>query len=360
MNKTVRRILKWIGYPLFTLVVFLIALYMSLPYDKVKQIIEDKLSADPSMQVTIGELGPSPLIGLSADRVIIRLVSKDKPLAIPGASPGPEAKKGAAEKDGAKVIILDQVKVKSGLLALLSGKIDVSFTVEGLDGLLEGQYKAVKKKSWSIKTEVKGINLKEAPMISDALGLPVTGRFSGEVDLKVTKNNYSTATGSIALECDECTVGDGKKKLKIPGNAFLKAGLTMPKINLGKLGGKIKVQKGTATLQKFGSKSSDMELALEGKFALRKPLGFSTADAYLRFKLDPSFKKKHAVFELLEGQLTSAKRTDGFFGMRITGIMKNIKALPSRLGPGKGGPGMPSSPGGGGMQRFRTFPAQGR
>ena len=357
MNKTARRVLKWTGYPVFTLVVFMIALYMSLPYDKLKQIIEDKLSADPSMEVTIGELGPSPLIGLSAERVTIRLRSKDKPPPMPADLAGPGAKKDAAKKDGSRVIILDQVKVKSGLLALLSGKIDISFAVEGLDGLMEGRYTAVKKKSWSIKTVVKGLNLKEAPMISDTLGLPVTGRFSGDVDLKVTKNNFSTATGSIGLECDNCTVGDGKKKLKIPGNAFLKAGLTIPRINLGKLGGRIKVQKGTATLQKFASKSKDFELALEGKFALRRPAGFTTADAYVRFKIDPSFKKKHAVFELLEGQLTSAKRSDGFFGMRITGIVKNLKVLPSRLGPGKGGPGM-SGPGGG-MQRFRTLPSHG-
>ena len=155
-------------------------------------------------------------------------------------------------------------------------------------------------------------------------------------------------------------MGDGKKKLKIPGNAFLKAGLTIPKINLGKLGGRIKVQKGTALLQKFGAKSKDMELALEGKFALRKPVGFTTADAYVKFKLDPAFKKKHAVFDLLEGQLRSAKRSDGFFGMRIHGILKNIKAQPSRLGPGTGGPaGRPSPPGaGGGMHRFRTLPGR--
>ncbi len=358
MNKTVRRLIKWIGYPVFAIVVFLVALYMSLPYDKVKQIIEDKLSADPSMEVTIGELGPAPLIGLSAERVRIRLTPKPKPgMPAAPAAPEPKAKgkgKKAAKKATGKVILLDEVKVKSGILALLSGKIDVRFAVEGLDGTMEGQYKANKKKGWSIKTEVKGLNLKDATMISDAIGLPVTGRFSGDVDLKVTKNNINTATGSIQLQIDKCTVGDGKKKLKIPGNAFLKAGLTMPRINVGKLGGLIKVQKGQGTFQKFQSKSSDMELALEGKFALRKPAGYTTADAYLRFKIDPALKKKHAVFELLEGQLRSAKRSDGFFGMRITGIVKNLKVKPSRVGPGKGGPRM--APGPGGMQqRFRTF-----
>ena len=357
MNKTVRRLIKWIGYPVFTIVVFMVALYMSLPYDKVKQIIEDKLSADPSMEVTIGELGPAPLIGLAATQVRIRFTSKPKPgMPAAPAAPDPAGKEKGDKKPAAKVIVLDQVKVKSGILALLSGKIDIRFAVEGLDGTVEGQYKANKKKGWSIKTEVKGLNLKEATLIADALGLPVTGLFSGDVDLKVTKNNINTATGSIQLEIDKCTVGDGKKKLKIPGNAFLKAGLTMPRINIGKLGGLIKVQKGQGTFQKFQSKSKDMELALEGKFALRKPMGFTTADAYVRFKIDPTLKKKHAVFELLEGQLRSAKRSDGFFGMRITGIVKNLKVKPSRLGPGKGGPA--GAPGPGGMQRFRTF--QGR
>ena len=354
MNKTVRRLFKWIGYPVFTLVVFIVALYMSLPYDKIKQLIEDKLSADPSMTVTIGELGPSPLIGLSAERVMIRMAPKQKQPAPP---PSPGKEEDQANKP--QVIILEQVKVKSGLMALLSGKIDVSFEVEGLDGTLEGRYRAVNKKGWSIKTEIKGVNLQELPMLSETIGLPVTGRFSGEVDLKVPKS-INSAAGSVKIECVECSIGDGKKKLKIPGNAFMAAGITIPRINLGKLGGKIKVDKGTLVMQKFGSKSKDFELSLEGSLSLRKPMGFSTAQAYLRFKIDPAFKKKHVTFELLEGQLTRGKRADGFFGMLITGILKNLKVKPSKLGPGRGGPGaQPPAGGNPGMQRFRTFPARG-
>ena len=57
----VRRLIKWIGYPLFGLFSFVVFLYLTFPFDRVKDRVERQLSASGDMTVKIDHLGPSPL-----------------------------------------------------------------------------------------------------------------------------------------------------------------------------------------------------------------------------------------------------------------------------------------------------------
>ncbi len=64
-------------------------------------------------------------------------------------------------------------------------------------------------------------------------------------------------------------------------------------------------------------------------------MGFSQAQAYTRFKISPALKKRHAVIELVESRLSRAKRTDGFYGFRLSGPLRTLKPVPSKLGLGR-------------------------
>jgi type II secretion system protein N len=361
MSKRTRLILKWAGYPLYAIVVFLVALYATFPYGKLKTRIETQLSRPGEREVTIGDLGPSPLLGLSAERVVVR-VKRNPPAGAPGAAPalatGATADGKAGNKGTYRRFVLDQVTVNSGLIAILSGNVDVSFDVEGMGGNLEGRYQRAKKVGWSLEATASKLKMTRMPFLGDAIGLPLAGTLSAEVDLNVPKHSLSNARGSVEIEVDKCALGDGKKKLKVPGNPMLAAGITMPKVDVGRLGGRIKVDKGVAKLQNFTSKGRDIEMSLEGSFTLHNQLAFSNAQAYLRFKISPELIKKDPKFELLQSGLANAKRNDGFFGMQIMGSLKKPRFIPSRLGPSKlqRGPGPPGAPG----RPFQRFPAQGR
>lgn len=348
MSKGARRLTKWVGYPLFAIFAFLVALYVTFPYGKLKTRIEGHLSAGAAMDVSIRELGPSLLLGVKAKDVVIRLAGKEAV--------------GGAAGEGAKQVkplrlVLDEVSVNTGLLALVSGDVDIDFSVKGMEGSVDGSYSKQKKK-WSIKLEASKIKLSKVPFIDDALGLPVSGAVSAKVDLTMVGRGMASAKGKVDISCKGCAVGDGKKKLKIPGNPLLASGITVPMVRLGQLSGQITVDKGVATLQKMSAKSPDIEVAMEGQFTLRQPVAFSVAQAYLKFKISPELKKKDPKFDLVESSLSSAKRSDGFFGLRINGILKSLKVLPSRLGPGKVPGPRPgaTTPGG----RFRSFPAHGK
>jgi len=327
----IARLVKWVGYPLFGLFSFVVFLYVTFPYDKLKDRIEQQLSASGEMKVTIDELGPSPLFGLSAKRVLLVMTPKARsapPPGVPGAA--------KPEKPKPVRILLDEVSGSVGLLAVLGGGTAVSFDVEGMGGTISGSYEAHKTKGWALSLEAERLRLADLPAVQEFVGLPVKGALTAKIDLTVPKNQWPEASGELSLECDGCAVGDGKAKLKVPGNPLLAMGITLPRIRLGQFGGQVKIEKGTATLENVSAKSPDIEVALEGTIALRQPLAFSNSQAYLKFKISPELKRRDPKFELVENGLGQAKRPDGFFGMRLVGPLKTLRPVPSAAGPGTG------------------------
>jgi type II secretion system protein N len=350
LSERTRRLLRWIGYPVFVFFVFFVFLYLTFPWEKLKYRVEGYLASSGEMEVSIGSLGPAPLLGVSAENVALTL--KPKPgemLSQPG---------GGAKPPPVTKVRLDEVTVRFGLFALLGGGVDVSFAVAAFGGELDGRYRADKKKTWSARFEASKLELGRLPFIQGAVGLPVAGTFSAKADVEIPEGRWSDASGLVEIECESCSVGDGKAKLKVAGNPLLAMGVTLPQLRLGRFGGKIKIEKGVATLENVSAQSPDIEVALEGQFMLRTPFPYSNAQAYLRFKISPELKKRDAKFELLENGMANAKRADGFFGLRVDGPLRALRFLPSSLGPAPGAP-LRLGPGGAPRPGLRRFPVGG-
>lgn len=346
-EKTRRLVLTWVGYPCFAVFIFFFFLYMTFPCEKLKNWIEHYISATGEMEVRIGELSMRPLLGLAAEQVTIKLKSKQPENEIGASHPSG----GGAHSVKAKPsrIFLDKVVVKSGLFALLGGGVDVSFSLVGFGGEVHGSYEMNKKTGWALKTVVEKLNLEKVPYVIDSVGLPINGSFSANIDLSVPQDRWANAAGTVEIDCEECSIGDGKAKLKIPGNPLLAMGITLPRVQLGRLGGRVKIEKGIATLENVSAQSPDVEIGMEGNFNLQNPLKYSIAQAYIRFKISSELKKRDPKFELLENGLSKAKRADGFYGMLLQGPLKAIKAIPSSAGPGRELPGV-------GRPRFGVIP----
>ena len=52
------------------------------------------------------------------------------------------------------------------------------------------------------------------------------------------------ADGTLSFKCKSCVLGDGKTPLKVEGNPLLSGGLTLPKVRLGDLVGRVVDRKG--------------------------------------------------------------------------------------------------------------------
>ena len=119
-----RRLLKWIGYPLFSLGCFVVCLYATFPYFRVKQLIEQYLPADGKWRLTIEEVGPSPLLGLTLSGIRLTMIPKKTARRSLAVTAG--VKPATPKPVKARVIRIESLRVNSGLLAAVLGKIDFS------------------------------------------------------------------------------------------------------------------------------------------------------------------------------------------------------------------------------------------
>jgi type II secretion system protein N len=321
-----RRLLLWAGYPLFALLVALLTFYWSVPRDRVKDRLEAALSADVTtaqplaigMDVSIGELKLTLFTGagFNATDVVLRT----RPI-----NPG----------DKPARYIVDDVRLRVGLLSTLFGHPNYSFKAHALSGTVSGHIATGDDTKLSIEADKLVLN--GVPAIAAAAGgLPIEGVVSGKFDVLAPKNLVANASGKIDVTIDDAGVGDGKAKLTVPTNdptiaPFLGAGVTVPKIRLGKLTGQIIIDNGHARFENVRVHSADADAMLEGHAELHDPIAMSQLHAYLKVRLAEALVKREPTLELLNNVLGgAAKRADGYIGLQITGLLSGPFCLPSK------------------------------
>jgi type II secretion system protein N len=320
-----RRIAGRVGYPLFALLVALLTFYWSMPRERVKDRLETALSADVSsgqplaigMDVTIGDLALTLFTGagFKASDIVLKtrpVNPSDKPVRY----------------------LIDDVRVRLGLLSTMFGRPSYSFKAHALSGVVSG-HAAGNNDETKVKVEVEKLVLNNAPGIQQAMGgLPLDGTVSGKLDVQVPKNLLANANGTIDVDIADLAIGDGKAKLTVPNDPFLSAGLTFPRIRLGRLQGQIVIDKGRARFEGVRVHSADADATLEGYVELHDPIGTSQMHAYLKFRPSEALLKREPTVELLNNALTAtARRNDGYIGIQLTGPLASIFFLPSKEPP---------------------------
>ena len=307
---------RYAGYPLFGVFIFLVVLYLSLPWDRVKDRIESTAQA-AGFDIRIDELGPAFLMGVKAKNVTLRtrpVNPADKP----------------------SRFVFDQVSAYPSLLRLIFGQTKADFDAQAFGGNINGQFKAGTDVYADLS--LKNVDLGQIPGLEGLVKLPMTGVLKAGGDLELPKSHFAEGKGEFKVECKGCSIGDGKAKLVIPGDAFLQQGVTVPKIQLGDPKGSLVIEKGTAKMTNFEGHSPDMDIKIEGDIALRDPWPFSTANLCLAFRPTQALIKREAVFELLGRSLdANAKRADGYYTVRISGRLDSMFFMPTRCGVAAGG-----------------------
>lgn len=317
-----RRILVWAGYPLFALLVALTTFYVSLPRERLKDRLETALSADLAsgqplalgVDVNIGELTPTLFtgIGLNATDVILRT----RPL--------------RPDEKPARYVI-DDLRVRVGLLSLLLGAPSYSFKAHALGGLVRGKI-AAGASATRVDIAVEKMVLTGVPAIAQAVGgVPLAGALRGKLVLTLPKGQLATAQGRLDLDLSDLVLGDGKAKLTVPSDPFLAAGITFPRIRLGQLSGHVVIDKGHARLEGVRVHSPDADAMLDGHAELRDPIAATQLSLYLKLRPAPALVKREPTVELMTNALAStARRTDGYLGLQITGPLGTPFVRPAK------------------------------
>jgi type II secretion system protein N len=295
------RQLRRIGlFAAFGLIVFVVALYASFPYDRAKEAATRIASKNFDVDVEIGSAGPA--FGLAVMFRDIRVRTRPttgKPIRF----------------------TIDSAKFSPSLLAAFSSSFPYSVTAEALGGTIELYQSGAPGKKGGFRTEVsvRDIDAREIPGLKELLNLPVTGKVRLDAKIASETGRFADANGQLTLATTDLAAGDGKTPLKVASVPMLAGGLTLPKVRLGDLGGHVAIEKGTAKLQGVESKSPDGEVALEGEINLHDPLPQSNMNLYLRFKLSDALMKKEVALSIVPMAAAAGKRPDGFYGLKFAG-----------------------------------------
>lgn len=217
--------------------------------------------------------------------------------------------------DTGNPILIDKAKLYPGIKTIFlaaSGKPGFagSFDLDAYKANANGSFSA--GADTSLDLELTGLDLGKFAPLTEA-GIQLQGLVQSlTLDIVMNANRLSQADGEIQLR--------GKNFVIDPAQFQLP--MALPILDFGPVEILGKLQKGKLRLDKaqLGEAAKDMELKAEGEIILKEPLTFSQVDLKLRLK--PSEKIKKAI-PTLEGMLgmVGAKRADGFYGMKIKGVL---------------------------------------
>ncbi|MEO5768168.1 MAG: type II secretion system protein GspN, partial [Polyangia bacterium] len=300
-SERIRLIRRTAGFVAFGVAAYLVALTFCFPYDRAREMAV-AIAAKNGYDLEIASAGPAFPFAVSFRD--IRLRSR-----VPAT---PATKPMQARFESARLALLP---------LLLSNGHAMDLELAGLGGSVALNARAAKKGPFHYDVRARNINMAQLPGARESLNLPLGGTLDLSAQLDSGTGNFADTSGDISFKCAGCVVGDGKTPIKIGGgNAFLAAGLTLPRVRLGDFVGRAAIQKGVAKLQGIQGKSLDAELTLEGEIALRDPVAYSTINAYLRFKLgDALLKSSPTIGSILQMAAAPGRRPDGFYGLHLGG-----------------------------------------
>ncbi|HVY29836.1 MAG TPA: type II secretion system protein GspN [Polyangiaceae bacterium] len=329
MSPRVRQILKWAGYVAFYVFSLLVFAYLTFPYnrlgDRIVQEFNSKQTGPKPMRLKLGDMSSYWLGGVEAQDITLT-------------SAGDPDENGKPGKP--KVLKIDSAHASISFLRLLFGTVRISFGADAFGGQLSG-YTSTSDEGRNLEVELEDLDLGQAPLFADIVGLPLSGKLSGTVDLLMPEEKLAKADGKINLKVSGLAAGDGKAKIR---NA-----IALPRLDAGDLTLDAEAKTGNLKITNFSANGPDLKLESEGALRLRDPFDSSLLSLAISFKFQERYTNKSDLTKSLFGggsmpglfdldpQMKHAKRADGSYGWRATGALARLNFTPSPVALGGGG-----------------------
>jgi type II secretion system protein N len=261
-----------VGYTSFALFSLVVAFFLTFPYEALRDRV--RLEADTAGYfVRIGSMGP----GLFSIRAKDVQISKKSDAA---AAPEP--------------LKLDSIILGPSLLPP-----GLRVKAKGFDGTITTVVSGLS--SLRLKVDAEGIDVSKGNLKGFS-GVALGGVVDAHLDLTLPKGqatgpvpaepDLAQASGTLSITTTGLAVNGGTAEIPIPQFGPEPTPVDLPKIVLGDLVGKVKVEKGTATVEELKNVSPDLEVNVSGTLKLAKRLPYSEANLEIRLKPDPEFQKR--------------------------------------------------------------------
>jgi type II secretion system protein N len=308
--------LRYLGYPAFFTFFFLLFVYWTFPYDRLKEFIIHQVEAPRptgagtvaalGLQLEIDELSPTFFPGLTARGVRLTWLPQ-------------------AQGQRAVTARMDRVTAHVSLLSLLFGKVNADLDIQGMGGTVEAHVEAVtggtRPGLRELKLKMLGVRANEIGPLVQGVGLPVQGRLDTDVQLSIPDGLINRASGRATLTIAGLKIGDNVAQFQIPGFG----GVTIAQIDAGTLAGNITIRDGNASIERLNARSRELNLAISGRVELRADAAQTGINLLTRFQLTDEFRNKNEqstrimmVLDMVP-ELRAARGQDGMIALRCRG-----------------------------------------
>ncbi|MEM1029292.1 MAG: type II secretion system protein GspN [Myxococcota bacterium] len=369
MKRRALTIARWVGYPMFYLGSLLFFLYVTFPFEPVRDRIvaefdraqaakKGRRPGEQPMRLQIDGLDGHWVTGVEMTGV--RLIIPPK-VALPGAKKkgglagfgSGGASDGGDDKDTVAKpteLFIDRATARVQLWSLLTGDLRVDVEAEAFGGTVSGTVPG--GGVGDVDVSFEGIQLGRIAPLADVLqGIPVFGLASGQITLEPREKKFSKADGKVAIQIDGLKLG--KKTKNDEGqveDVVSIQGMSVPSVQAGRLTIAGDVSNGLLTFTEVLGQGRDFEVVGEGKLKLSDVWNRSTLDAFLKFKFTDAYRSSsdatiallgkpgasgRPLVEMPGSPLGRAKADEGFYRFQLKGPLGRLKPRPAGTAGGR-------------------------
>ncbi|HPQ71792.1 MAG TPA: type II secretion system protein GspN [bacterium] len=284
---------KLMGYGALFMALFFLFLYLTFPFDAIRDTLINKIEAQGNLAVNIDEISTFRLSGFQIKGL----------------------KLAHAETPNQVLFSLDEARMRLRLLQLLRGRLWVDFDVYTYDGGIAG---SVCKRGQLVDVAMNFSGLKLAKYQTRDLVRKV-----GQMDLEgVLSGNFEAHVNRINRRLNEGALNINLDNLKAKNIKILEKELPPIAFEPGKMSFELKRQ--NLTVKDFTLKGDNLEVGLTGRVTTREDL--MSSRMFLTLKIKPS----EAMEDALGIIMMTLKEPDanGFYQIPLKGTLKNPNAKP--------------------------------
>jgi len=310
--------IKWVGYALFYNLVFYGALYITFPYDTLRDRIVSEARNRMGLDLRIGKIRLAGISGVKLSDVTLVTGDPAQPpsaaelarLAEEAEGEGEEGADLAAlaggEPDGIRI---DSLTTSVALLPTLQGKQALTFAVDAWGGTMK--VKVTQDEAHrALQVQARGVDLDRSPL-QHYSGLDLAGSLSSlEIDLQAEGADFTKAQGFVALKGENLLLRGGEVQ-----------NFELPAVALGTLDGRLDIEEGEGKTDTFEINGDDLAAKLELTVRLASQIKASTLAGKLELKPSDEWWDRN---EMLKAAANFAlpDQGDGWRALKISGQLQ--------------------------------------
>ncbi len=300
---------RWLGYAAFSWVTGILFLYLTFPWEAVRQRVEQSLgellsSPGVPVEVAVGEIRSWWIIGA----VVRHVAVTERP---DGQASG-------------TTFVLPEIRARLEILPLLRARPTVEFSLPAGTGRIAGSVSGARKEN-SLQLDLQKVDLAKSKDFLGVLGLvmgadltsvDLAGTLDGKVNLSLGPTDPTTVRGTLDLVAQQAVIEGGHV-----------GELDLPKVSLGTIELKAHAGGGKLDFDRFVLRGGDVDLETESAgLVLNRNLGYSMPRGKVRLRLGQDLQRRIPYLGMGLSALHQPDR-EGYYAIPLGGTLRNPRFM---------------------------------